>query len=31
VNSAGTRQRVAIGDGSKITFVENGLSYVFRK
>jgi hypothetical protein len=30
-NSAGTRQRVAIGDGSKITFVENGLSYVFRK
>jgi hypothetical protein len=30
-NSAGTRQRVAIGDGSRITFVENGLSYVFRK
>ena len=30
-NSAGTRQRVAIGDGSKITFVENGLSYIFRK
>jgi hypothetical protein len=30
-NSPGTRQRVAIGDGSKITFVENGLSYIFRK
>lgn len=30
-NSAGTRQRVAIGDGSRITFVENGLSYIFRK
>ena len=31
LNSAGTRQRVALGDGSKITFVENGLSLVFRK
>ena len=31
LNSAQTRQRVAIGDGSKITFIENGVSYVFRK
>lgn len=30
-NSAGTRQRVALGDGSRITIVENGLSYVYRK
>ena len=31
LNSAGNRQRIALGDGSKITFVENGLSLVFRK
>lgn len=31
LNSAGNRQRIALGDGSKITFVDNGLTLVFRK
>ncbi|HEX6575185.1 MAG TPA: hypothetical protein VF042_09440 [Gemmatimonadaceae bacterium] len=30
-NSAGTRQRVAVGTGDKITFVENGMTLIFRK